>query len=352
MNFRIGDIDVGVGQPIFIVAEISCNHKGQLRYAKKLIEEAKEAGADAVKFQSYTAPEMTIECDKEWFKLKGNTPWEGRYLRDLYQQASTDLTWFTSLKRTAEENEILMFSSVFSVSGVEWMEKEIDPPAYKLASFEIQYTQLIEAMGKTWKPIIMSIGIASLDDIFRARDVCYKERNPQIAFLKCSSTYPTSVSESNLQDIKSLQHKYNSLGALVGLSDHTKGITTAIASTALGATIIEKHIKLEGDNSSLDAEFSLAPSEFKEMVEAIRETESAMGGGMLELTEGQEKAKLLGRSIFIVADMKEGDFFSKSNIAIIRPGYGMEPRYYDNVLGKQAQRNIERGTPLKGSMIR
>ena len=342
-KFKIGNVEVGGDNPIAVIAEISCSHNQNIDNAKKLIEKAKWAGANIIKTQIYEPRDMTIDCFKSYFRIDNNTPWDGKYLFDLYLDSYTPYKWFPELKKFADYIEIPIFSSAFSEEGFDYL-VEHGAPCLKLASFEIAHLPLIRHIAKKQLPIIFSTGIAEPSDITNAMNVCISERNYNLAFLKCSSTYPSPPEETNLNAIKELQRWVGRF--MVGLSDHTRDIFTAVAAATMNEVkIIEKHIKLDDD--SLDAAFSLTPKEFKRMVEGIREVEAAMGSYDLELTEKQKKARKLGRSIFVVEDIKKGEKFTEKNIGVIRPGMGLHPKYYEKILGRIASEDLERGEPLK-----
>jgi len=347
MNITIDGKLIHNTSQTYIIAEISCNHKQQLRKAIQLIEQAKWAGADAVKMQVYYPQDMTIKCRNPLFKLKNSTPWEGEYLHDLYVQGSTPYPWASQLSEVAKKVGITLFSSVFSVEAVDFLEEHVRPPAYKVGSFEISHGDLLLRLVETKKPIIVSTGIANMWEITRVDKILSSV--PHI-FLKCSSTYPTSSYECNLLNIDALRSMLHC--DYVGLSDHTSGINTAIASVALGAKVIEKHIKLDEAGKSLDDSFSLVPKKFREMVYGVREVEMALGSSEWTLTTGQKEARQeLGRSIFVVEDMEQGDVFTLDNIKVIRPGHGMDPWKYHDIIGRKITRHTSRGTPLTQMMV-
>ncbi len=343
---KIGDRWVGDGEPVFIVAEISCNHLQKKEYALKLIEEAKKAGADAVKFQTYTPDTITIDSDKEYFKIKG-TIWEGKTLYQLYSEAYTPWEWFPDLKKKAEEEGVIFFSTPFDETAVDFLE-ELGVPAYKIASFEINHVPLLKYVASKKKPIMISTGIASLEDIELAVKSIREQRNDDIVIMKCVSAYPAPLSSMNLRTIQDMQERF---GVITGLSDHSTGITAPVASVVLGAKIIEKHFILDRKLGGPDATFSLEPAEFKGMVRAVRATEEVIGSVDYKPSEKAQEHRFLGRSIFVIKDVKEGEHFTKENIKVIRPGNGIHPKYYEEVLGKVATQNIERGSPLKQEMV-
>ncbi|MCC8358746.1 pseudaminic acid synthase [Salinimicrobium sp. ASW11-47] len=336
-NFRIKK-----GGPVFIVAELSANHGGDIEIAKESIRAAKRAGANAVKLQTYTADSMTINVKRDDFKLKQGTAWDGYYLYDLYKLAYTPWEWHQELFRTAKQENIICFSSPFDFKAIELLE-ELNTPAYKIASFEITDIPLIEEVASKKKPVIISTGIAGEDDIALAIETCKKMRNNNIALLKCTSQYPAPIDDANLSMIRDLARKYN---VISGLSDHTIGNTAPIAATCLGAQIIEKHFILNKEVGGPDSSFSMDEIEFTSMVKAVREAEKVVGNIDYKLSENQKIAREFSRSLYVVEDIKAGEDFTTKNVRSIRPGYGLHPRYFNEILGKTSSKNIERGTAL------
>ena len=347
LKFNIGNKYVGEKYPIFIVAELSGNHLGEFSNAIKLIKIAKKAGADAIKLQTYTPDTITIDCDSEYFKIKEGTLWDGKTLYELYKEAYTPWEWFPKLKQIAQEEDIILFSTPFDETAVKFLE-ELRVPCYKIASFEITDIPLIEYIASMKKPVIISTGIAMRSDIEEAVNVCKRVGNNQIALLKCTSAYPAPLEEVNLKTIPNLKEVFKTV---VGLSDHTLGISVPIAAIALGAKIIEKHLTLARSMGGPDAAFSLEPDEFKMMVKLVRETEKALGKVSYELTDKMKKSRKFARSLFVVKDMKAGEVFTEENVRSIRPGDGLDPKYIKDILGKKAVANITRGTPLQREMI-
>lgn len=334
-------------QPVFIVAELSGNHNGNLDNAIKLIKEAAKAGVDAIKFQTYTADTITIDCDNEYFQIKQGTLWGGRTLYDLYKEAYTPWDWQPKLKKIAEGEGLICFSSPFDKTAVDFLE-DMDVPAYKVASFEITDIPLIEYMASKGKPIILATGIATLSEIQEAIDACKRVGNEQIAILKCTSAYPAALEDMNLKTIPNLAETFN---VVAGLSDHTLGISVPIAAVALGAKIIEKHFTLCRADGGPDAAFSLEPDELKAMVKSIREIEKALGTVTYDLTDKMKDSRSFSRSLFAVRDIKKGEDFTVSNVKSIRPGYGMHTRYYNDIIGKTAKEDIIKGTPMDWKLI-
>jgi len=331
---------------VFIIAELSANHNQNFDLAVKTIKAMKEAGADAVKLQTYTPNTITIDCDNEYFQIKEGL-WRGKTLYQLYQEAYTPWEWQPKLKKIAEDLGLICFSSAFDKTSVDFLEK-MNVPAYKVASFEITDIPLIEYIASKGKPVIISTGIATLSDIEEAVNACKRMGNDQVALLKCTSAYPAPIEDANLLTIPNMKETF---GTIVGLSDHTLGSSVAIASVALGAMIIEKHFILDRNIGGPDAAFSMEPEEFKQMVKSIREVEKALGKVTYALTEKQKKSRELSRSLFIVKDIKKGEVFTGENVRSIRPGYGLEPKYLKEVLGRRAKRDLNKGTPVKIELV-
>ena len=331
---------------VLIIAELSANHTQDFAIAVKTIRAAKEAGADAIKLQTYTPDTMTINCDNEYFRIKG-TIWEGKNLYQLYGEAYTPWEWHPELKKIAEDLGLVFFSTPFDFSAVDFLE-ELNVPIYKVASFELVDLPLLRKIASTGKPVIMSTGMATLAEIDEAVRTLEEGGAGEIALLKCTSAYPAPYEEMNLRTIPHLAQAFN---LPVGISDHSPGIAVPVASVALGARIIEKHFILSRDLPSPDAAFSLEPDEFKAMVEAVRATEKALGKISYDLTEKQKESRVFRRSLFVVKDMKAGEEFTEENVRSIRPGYGLHTRYLEDVLGRKAKKDIKKGTPLKWELI-
>lgn len=332
-----------IGKRVFIIAELSGNHNQEFNIALESIKAAKEAGADAVKLQTYTADTLTIQCKKEYFRLKQGTIWDGRTLYDLYQEAYTPWEWQKELMEYAKSLDLLCFSSPFDKTAVDFLE-ELQVPAYKIASFEIRDLPLITYIAKKHKPIIISTGIGTIGEIQEALDTCRAVGNDQLILLKCTSAYPAEIKDANLKTIPNMKETF---GVEVGLSDHTLGNLVPALSVAMGAKVIEKHFILDKKLGGPDASFSLEPREFKEMVQAIRLAEDALGDINYSMNEKKQKSRELSRSLFIVKDIKKGEIFSADNVRSIRPGYGLSPKYLDQVMGKAANQDLARGTPLR-----
>lgn len=347
MEIIIAGRRIGDNHPVFIIAELSANHNQKFDLAVDTIKAIKESGADAVKLQTYTPDTMTIDCNNEYFQIKQGTIWDGKTFYQLYQEAYTPWEWQPKLKEIAEDLGLICFSSPFDKTAVDFLE-DMNVPAYKVASFEITDIPLIEYIASKGKPVIISTGIATLTDIEDAVNACRRMGNNQIALLKCTSAYPAPFEEVNLKTISDMTERF---GTVVGLSDHTSGISVAVASVALGAKIIEKHFILDRKLGSPDAAFSLEPEEFKAMVKAVREAEKAIGKVDYELSDKVKKSREFARSLFAVKDIKAGAALTEENIRSIRPGYGLHPKHMSNILGKKARKDIKKGTPLSCDMV-
>ncbi len=346
-TFNIGAREIGPGNSAYIIAELSANHGQDFDQAVRIIEAAKNAGADAVKLQTYTPDTITIQSNREYFRIGGGTLWDGRTLYGLYGEAYTPWEWQPKLKRVANDLGIDLFSSPFDPTAVDFLEK-MNVPAYKLASPELVDFPLIKKIAETGKPLIISTGMASVEEIDEAVAVAKKEGATQIALLKCSSAYPASPEEMNLRTIPELVRRYE---VPVGLSDHTLGIAVPVAAIAVGACIIEKHLTLSRSEKGPDSAFSLEPNEFAEMVKAVRIAEKALGNVHFGPTPSEESSRVFRRSLFVVRDVKPGEAFTCENVRSIRPGHGLHTRHLPEILGKRAANNIDRGTPLSWDLV-
>jgi pseudaminic acid synthase len=344
---QINQRRIGPGEPVFVMAEISANHNHKFEQALRIVEVAKEAGADAVKLQTYTADTITIASDAEPFRIGGGTLWDGKTLHELYREAYTPWEWQPKLKRAAEALGMQCFSSAFDESAVDFLEK-MDVPAHKIASFELVDLPLIQKMAATGKPLIMSTGMATLEEIAEAVAMACDSGAKQIALLKCTSAYPARPEEMNLRTIPELERRF---GVPVGLSDHTLGISVPVAAVSLGACIIEKHLTLSRADDGPDSAFSLEPAEFRAMVDAVRTAEKALGEVHFGVNENESRSRIFRRSLFVVHDMKRGESFTTENVRSIRPANGLHTRHLGEVLGKTASRNIARGTPLSWELV-
>ena len=326
----------------FIIAELSANHGHKKKIAIESIRAAKRAGANAIKLQTYTADTLTIDCDNEYFTINEGL-WKGRTLYDLYKEAHTPWEWHEELFRVAKEEGLICFSTPFDKTAVDFLE-QFNPPIYKIASFEIQDIPLIEYVASKGRPVIMSTGIAELEDIELAVKTCRDAGNNNIILLKCTSSYPAPIEEANLATIPDFKERF---GVEVGLSDHTLGIVAPVVAVSLGARVIEKHFILDKSIGGPDASFSLDEKEFAEMVTAVRQAEKAVGKVTYELTEKVKASRKFSRSLFVVKDIKAGEAFTEENVRSIRPGYGLHPKFLKDIIGKIAKENIKKGTPLK-----
>ena len=336
---------IGDGNPSYIIAEMSANHAGSMEHAKEIIYAAKEAGADCVKIQTYTADTITMNCHNKYFHIDNGT-WEGENLYSLYEKAYTPWEWQAELYDTAKKAGIDFFSTPFDFTAVDFLE-EIGMEFYKIASFELVDIPLIEYVASKGKPIIMSTGMGSLGEIEEAVNVV-KKYNCPLALLKCSSAYPAIPDSMNLKTIPNMKEIFN---VPVGLSDHSMGSIAAVTAVALGANVIEKHFCLSRAIENPDSSFSMEPKEFEEMVKNIRDAERAMGRVRYTVTENEMSNRAFRKSIFVSKDIKKGEKITSENIRVIRPGYGMEPKYYKDVLGLTALRDLEAGTPLHFNTI-
>ncbi len=341
-KIKIGSRLIGEGEPTYIVAEMSANHLQDYNRAEAIIRAAKEAGADAVKLQTYTADTITMDADNEYFQITQGTIWDGRTCYDLFKEAYTPWEWQPKLKKLANDLGMDCFSSPFDYTAVDFME-EMKMPAYKIASFEIRDIPLIRKIAGLGKPVIMATGIAYLEDIERAVRTCREEGNEQIILLKCTSTYPSPYEDMN---IRVIPHMAETFDCLTGLSDHSMGSAVAAASVALGARMVEKHLTLSRADGGPDGAFSMEPAEFKRMVDEIRIVEKALGKVTYRLTDRQERSREEGRSLFVTQDIRAGEVFTPENLRSIRPAFGMAPMYYEEILGRQARCDIARGTPM------
>lgn len=339
---KIGNKLIGGNNPCFIIAELSANHNGSLEIAIETIRAAKKTGADAIKLQTYTPDTLTIDCDNEYFKIGGGTLWDGKTLYELYGEAYTPWEWHKRLFEVAEEEGLICFSSPFDFSAVDFLEK-LNVPAYKIASFEIQDIPLIEYAASKGKPIIISTGIAEETDIKLAVDTCRKVGNNNIILLKCTSSYPAPLELANLNTIPDLKERF---GVEVGFSDHTYGSLAPTVATTLGAKVIEKHFILDKAIGGPDADFSLNVEEFTELVNNVRNTEKLLGKVSYEISEKVKNNKKFARSLFVIEDVKAGDVITEDNVRSIRPGYGMHPKYYKEIIGKTFKSDLILGTPL------
>ena len=345
-EFKIGNKYVGQGHPCFCVAELSGNHNGDFERAKEIVYAAHEAGADAIKLQTYTADSLSIDCDNEHFLLKGGL-WDGMNLHKLYTKACTPYEWQPKLMELANSLGMECFSSPFDLEAVDLME-EWGMPAYKIASYEINEVRLIRKAASKHKPIIFASGVALREDLDLAMKICEEEGNDEVFLLKCVSAYPTPYEEINLNMIPTLKDMY---GCQVGLSDHSMGSTVPIGAASLGIKMVEKHLTLKRSDGGVDSAFSMEPNEFKEMVDSIRIIEKALGDSDYMLTDKQMSERKLTRSLFVSKDVKAGDVVSDDNIRSVRPHAGLHTKYYADVIGKTFKADVKKGEPLSFDML-
>ena len=347
MKLEIAKRKIGPGYPTFMIAEMSANHNQNFNEAVKIIHAAKQCGADAVKLQTYTPDTLTLDCHSECFRIE-ETPWDGKTLYDLYQEAYTPWEWQPELKKIADDVGIILFSTPFDTTSVDFLDEQVNVPAYKIASFEIVDIPLIQYVARKGKPIIMSTGMASLEEIKEAVEAVRKAGAGDIALLKCTSAYPALPEEMNLRTIPHLAETFQ---VVAGLSDHTLDIAVPVAAAAIGASVIEKHFTLSRNNGGPDASFSLEPDEFREMVEAIRIAEKALGEVYYGPTSQEEMNKVFRRSLFIVKDIMKGEIITEEHVKSIRPGCGLHPKFLKDIIGKKAKRDLKKGTPIQWESI-
>jgi N-acetylneuraminate synthase len=338
---------VGTGNPAYVIAEVSANHHQDFSRAARIIEAAKEAGADAIKLQTYTADTITMRSDKEYFRVGGGTIWDGRTLHELYSDAYTPWEWQPRLKQQANDLGLDLFSTPFDATAVDFLEK-MNVPAHKVASFELVDIPLIQRVAQTGKPLIMSTGMATVQEIEEAVQVARVAGATEIALLKCTSSYPAPVEQMNLRTIPELARRFD---VPAGVSDHTMGIAVPVAAVALGACILEKHLTLSRSEPGPDSAFSLEPQEFRSMVDAVRLAEKAMGEVHFGCSANEASSRVFRRSLFVVQDVKRGDLFTDKNVRSIRPAHGLHTRHLADVLGREAARDIEGGTPLSWELV-
>lgn len=344
---QIGARRIGQGESVYVVAELSANHNQDFEQAVRLVRAASECGADAVKLQTYTPDTLTIRCDNEHFRIGKGTIWEGKNLYQLYSEAYTPWEWQPKLKQLAGELGLALFSTPFDATSVDFLE-EMDVWVYKIASFELVDLPLLRKVAGTGKPVLLSTGMATLEEIEEAVATLRAAGNREVALLKCTSAYPAPPEEMNLRSLSALASRF---GVPVGLSDHTLGIAVPVAATALGACIVEKHFTLSRSAPGPDSAFSLEPGEFRQMVHAIREAQKALGEVHFGASEREAGSRVFRRSLFVVEDMKAGEEFTTRNVRSIRPGYGLHTRHLDEILRCRASRPIQRGTPLSWSLV-
>ena len=333
--------------PVYMIAEMSANHLQNLKRAKEIIREAKAAGADAIKLQTYRPDTLTLNCHTTEFLATPGSPWEGMNLYDLYKKAYTPWEWHAELMNYAKEVEITCFSSPFDITAVDFLEN-LNTPAYKIASFEIVDIPLIRKVASMGKPMMISTGIAELADIQMAIDTCLDAGNDQIILLKCVSEYPTPYDELNLATISNMKDTFS---CLTGISDHSLGSCVPVAAVALGACVVEKHLTLRRSDGGPDSSFSMEPEEFARMVEDIKNIKKSLGKVSYKLTEKQKNSRERGRSLYVSKDISQGERFDADNIKSVRPGYGLHPKYYDEIIGKRSLKDLKMGDALRWEYI-
>ncbi len=343
----IGGATVGDAAPMFVIAELSANHQHDLDIALRTIEAAAKAGADAVKLQTYTADTITLRSDRDCFRVTGGTIWDGRTLYDLYQEAYTPWEWHEQLFSAAADAGLICFSSPFDPTAVEFL-AALNAPAYKIASFEITDVPLIRLTASKGKPIIISTGIATPNEIAEAVRACYEVGNQDVILLKCTSAYPARLEDMNLNTIPDMRKRF---GTLVGLSDHSPGHIGAVASVPLGACVLEKHLILDRDLGGPDAAFSMTPAEFAEMVQAVRAVETALGTVTYELPDRATVSRSHSRSLFVVENVAAGEAVGPWNVRSIRPGDGLSPIVMDRLGGAVFAVDVEAGMPLTWDLL-
>lgn len=347
-KIKIGNRKIGQEDPCFIIAEMSANHNQDFERAKEIVRAAAECGADAIKVQTYTPDTLTIDCSKESFIVKNNNPdWEGMTLYELYKKAYMPWEWYAELKEIAEDCGIILFSTAYDKTAVDFLEK-MNVPAYKIASFELNDIELLKKIAKTGKPVIISKGMATLEETELAISTLQENGCADIALLHCVSSYPAELEDMNLATIPDIKNKFN---IVVGLSDHSLGISAAVTSIGLGASIIEKHFTLNRKDGGVDSSFSIEPTELKELVKYVKEAEKTIGKTQYGILES-ESGNIVGRrSLFVVKDVKAGQELTRENIQCIRPGYGLAPKFLPEILNRKALKDIKRGTPLNWNLI-
>lgn len=335
--------------PPFIIAEMSANHKNSLKLALKIIDAVATTGASAIKIQTFLPEEITLNIKNKYFKISDQKSlWKNKYLIDLYKEASTPFEWHKPIFDRAKKKGLFCFSSVFGDESFKFLES-INAPAYKIASFENNHFPLIEKVSKTGKPVIISTGLAQINDLIEIIKIFKKNKNNNFCFLKCTSNYPASLEDVNLINILELQKKLN---CTIGLSDHTLDNIAAITSIALGSRIIEKHVKLNDNLKSLDSLFSLSVKNFKKFVISVNESYKSLGDKGIIVSKNEKKSLIFKRSIFISNNVKKGEKFSSKNIKIVRPSYGLHPKFYKKLIGKVAKKNYPKGQPTNLSMLK
>lgn len=345
-HVKIKNRTIGEGYPVYVIAEMSANHAGDIQKAKDIMYMAKECGADCIKLQTYTPDTITINCNNNYFQINKGT-WNGENLYQLYEKAYTPWEWQKELKEVADNIGIDFFSTPFDNTAVDFLE-DIGVEFYKISSFELVDIPLIKYVASKGKPIIMSTGMANLGEIEEAVQAVYSEGNNKLILLKCSSAYPAIPEDMNLKTIRNMSDAFN---VPVGFSDHSMGSIGAVTAIALGACVIEKHVCMSREDKNPDSSFSMEPHELRQLIKDIRAAETAIGKVSYDVSEKEKDNRVLRKSIFVTKDIQAGDVLTSDNIRVIRPGHGMKPKYYNEVLGKVILCDVKRGTPLKMNMI-
>ncbi len=347
-SFKIGTIHIGEAYPPFIIAEMSGNHNQSIEKALQIVDAAAKAGAHAIKLQTYTADTITLDVKGGEFEINDpNSPWDGRNLHDLYNEASTPWEWHAHIMQRAKEKGLICFSSPFDETAVDFLET-LDVPAYKIASFEINHLPLIRKVAATGKPLIISTGMATEDEIQEAVDAARESSCKNLCLLKCTSTYPASPKNSNVSTIRDIKSRF---GCEAGLSDHTMGVGVAVAAIAHGASVVEKHFTLCRADGGVDSSFSLEPAEMQSLVVETKRAWESLGTPTYGTSDAEKKSLMFRRSIYVSENITAGTLFSEENLRIVRPSLGLHPRHYEPLIGKAAARDIKRGEPANWDMI-
>lgn len=344
---RLGDRLVGPGHPPLVVAELSGNHNGDLGRALEIVDAVAAAGAEAIKIQTYTADSLTIDADTEWFHVGGGTLWDGATLYELYSQASTPWEWTAEIFERAARHGLLAFSTPFDLEAIDFLE-QFDPPAHKVASFELIDHELLAAIGATGRPVLLSTGMATAEEVDEAVSVLGASGCTEAVVLWCNSAYPASVEEMNLRTITDLARR---TGAVVGLSDHSPSSDAAMLAVALGACVVEKHVTLRRSDGGPDSDFSLEPEELAELVTRLRSAEACLGSIAYGPSESEQKSLVFRRSLFFVEELAAGQAVTESAVRSIRPGYGLAPKFRRDVVGRRLKRAVVRGTPVSWDLL-
>jgi N-acetylneuraminate synthase len=347
MTIHINHTPVGTGHPAYLVAELSGNHNRDLGRAEELIHAAAEAGANAVKLQTYTADTITIDSNRPEFTITADGPWRGRTLHDLYEESHTPWSWHPRLFAEARARGLDVFSSPFDPTAVDLLES-LDAPAYKVASFELVDDPLLRRIGATGKPVILSTGMADLEEIVHAVGILRSAGSAGIVVLKCTSSYPAPDDTMNLASLPRLAEVTD---CPVGLSDHSMGTVAAVVAVTLGACLVEKHLTLRRADGGVDSSFSLEPDEFRALVDGVRQAEAMIGEATFGPSVAEAGNTAFRRSLYVVEDVPEGGIFTEENVRSIRPGFGLAPRYLELVLGRRALRPVARGTPMSWELV-